>query len=219
MKAALALAEDAPFRDLTVDEISSEAGISRSAFYLHFRDKHDLLLAALDQVSADLAQLADGWWQGEGSPAELVRRAISGVISVYGEHASLLRIAAEVSTYDEEAREAWLRIIERFIAATSKHIASEQRKGLITGSLDPVATAEALVWMAERSEYIYLGRGDRTPEEIVEQLTAVWIAALYPGVIPAGELSPDGGGGPIFGVPAPDFESKADEPKSDQPKP
>jgi hypothetical protein len=37
---------------------------------------------------------------------------------------------------------------------------------------------------------MYLGRGERTPKAVVEGLAFVWIAALYPGVIPAGQLSP-----------------------------
>jgi len=51
-------------------------------------------------------------------------------------------------------------------------------------------TAEALVWIAERCCYIYLGRRERTPEEVVAAVAPVWTAALYPGVIPAEELRP-----------------------------
>jgi hypothetical protein len=51
-------------------------------------------------------------------------------------------------------------------------------------------TAEALFWMAERYCYTYLGRRERSPDQVVERLAPVWTAALYPGVIPAGRLSP-----------------------------
>ncbi len=113
--------------------------------------------------------MADRWWHGEGPPAERVRVALEGVVAVYAEHAGLLRVATEVSTYDEEVREVWMAIVERFIEATAEHIRSEQAKGLITAALEPRATAEALVWMNERCSYIYLGRGERRPEELVER--------------------------------------------------
>ena len=45
--------------------------------------------------------------------------------------------------------------------------------------------------MGERCCYIYLGRGEQTPEQVVERLAPVWTATLYPGVIPADELRPD----------------------------
>jgi AcrR family transcriptional regulator len=190
IRAALKLSERGSFRDLTVDEIAREAGLSRSAFYLHFHDKHELLLVAVEEVAAELYEMADRWWHGEGPPAEQVRRAIEGVVSVYAEQAGVLRVATEVSTYDQEMWELWLGISERFIEATAEHIRSEQEAGLIPRSLDPRATAEALYWMGERCCYIYLGRGEQTPEQVVERLAPAWTATLYPGVIPADELRP-----------------------------
>ena len=190
LRVALELAENGPFRDLTVDEIARAAGLSRSAFYTHFRDKHDLLRVAVEQVADELYRMADRWWRGEGPPAERVRVAIEGVVSVYAEHAALLRIAAEVSTYDEEVREVWMGVIDRFIEATADHIRSEQAKGLIAPALEPRGTAESLVWMNERCSYIYLGRGERSPAQVVEAMAPVWTAALYPGLIPAEELRP-----------------------------
>lgn len=187
---ALRLAEKGSFRDLTIDQISRSAGVSRPAFYTHFSDKGELLLAAVAEVSEQLYGMADRWWHGAGPPAERVRRAIDGVVSVYADHALVLRIAAEVSTYDEAVRALWLDLAERFIEATADHIRSEQDVGLIPRTLEPRPTAESLFWMAERCCYVYLGRGERTPKHLVDGLAPVWTAALYPGVIPAGQPSP-----------------------------
>jgi hypothetical protein len=44
--------------------------------------------------------------------------------------------------------------------------------------------------MAERCCHTYLGRRERSPDQVVEGLAPVWTVALYPGVIPAGRLSP-----------------------------
>lgn len=190
LRAALKLGERGAFHDVTVDEIASAAGISRSAFYTHFRDKPDLLRVATEEVAEDLLAKADHWWSGEGPPVERVRTALEGVISVHAEHAPLLGIVAEVSTYDEEVRELWRAIVERFIAATADHIRSEQAKGLVAPALDPQGTAEALVWMNERCSYVYLGRGERTPAELVDAVAPIWTATLYPGLIPADQLRP-----------------------------
>ena len=190
VRSALELAESSPFRDLTVDEIARAAGLSRSAFYTHFRDKHDLLLTAVTDVADELYRMADRWWHGTGPPAERIRRALDGVVGVYAENSSLLRVATEVSTYDEDVREMWMGIVGRFVEATAEHIRSEQERGLIPASLDPHATAEALVWMNERCSYIFLGRGERAPEDVVAAMAPVWTAALYPGVIPAAHLRP-----------------------------
>lgn len=188
VRRALELAETRPFRDVTVDEIARAARLSRSAFYTHFRDKHELLLAAVQEVADELYRMSDRWWSGGGPPGDRVRRALEGVVSVYSEHANLLRVATEVSTYDADVREFWLSIVYRFIAATAEHIRAEQRAGLIPELLEAQATSEGLVWMAERCCYIYLARGERTPEQVVDAMAPVWAAALYPGVIPAEQL-------------------------------
>jgi TetR/AcrR family transcriptional regulator, ethionamide resistance regulator len=190
ISSALKLAERESFRDLTIEQIARSAGVSRPAFYTHFSDKEELLLAAVEEVSEQLYEMADRWWHGVGPPAQRVRQAIEGVVSVYADQARLLRVAADVATYDEEVRVLWLDIAERFIEATADHIRSEQEVGLIPRALAPRGTAEALYWMAERCCYIYLGTGERTSKEVVQALMPVWVAALYPGVIPAGQLSP-----------------------------
>lgn len=179
VSAAVELAGSSAFKDLTVDEIARAAGVSRPAFYLHFEDKSQLLLAAVERVAATLYEEADRWWHGEGEPAALVREAIAGVAAVYEENASLMRIATEVSTYDEEVREFWTGLVGRFIAATAEHLRDEAAAGRISNPLDPDSTADALVWMTERCCYIHLGRGERSSPEVTEALVAVWVATLY----------------------------------------
>lgn len=170
--------EERPFRDLTIDEVAREAGISRTAFYFYFRDKHELLMAVTAEVAEALYQEADRWWHGRGDPDMLVREALSGVGAVYERHAPLLRVATEVSTYDEEVRRFWRSLVERFIAATADYLRREQRAGRVR-HLDPRSTAEALVWMVERTLYIEVATGDRSPDELVASLVPLWVAVLY----------------------------------------
>lgn len=177
--ATLELVRDTPFKDLTIDEIARGAGLTRSAFYFYFRDKHELLMAAVEDVVAALYREADRWWHGDGDGEQLIREALAGVAAVYTEHATLLRVATKVSTYDDEVREFWRSLVERFITATASHLRREQDAGRAR-PLDPDRTAESLVWMTERSCYMYLTRGERDSRELVDALAPVWAAALYP---------------------------------------
>src|SRR4051812_18366466 len=177
--AALALAEETPFKDLTVDEISRRAGVSRTAFYLHFRDKGELLMDAVEEVAAALYEQADRWWSGEGEPAELVRDAIGGVARVWAGQVRVLGAVIEASTYDEEVREFWVGVVGRFVSATEEHVRADQAAGRIPAAVDPASAADALCWMTERYYYIHLGR-DRTPDRVTDELVPIWTAALYP---------------------------------------
>jgi AcrR family transcriptional regulator len=179
-RALLDLVDATPFKDVSVDDIAAAAGITRSAFYFYFRDKQDLLVAAATETADALYAEADRWWHGHGPPERRLHDALRGMAELYERHAGLLRAATEVSTYDDEVRGFWRALIERFIEATATHLEGEQRAGRVPRSLDPRATAESLVWMAERCCYVYLARGERTAVELVASLSATWTAALYP---------------------------------------
>ena len=182
------LAEESAFRDLTVDVIARRAGLSRSAFYFYFRDKHDLLVSAAAEVADELYVEADRWWHGHGEPGVLVREALTGAASVYARHGRLLGLAVEVATYDPDLRAFWRSLVERFVDATAEHLEREREAGR-TGTLDPRGTAEALVWMAERCFWLFLTSAERAVDDVVEQLGAVWMAAIYAERAPAGARS------------------------------
>src|ERR1700743_4007749 len=58
------MCDGASFTELSVDRLSTEAGISRASFYIYFEDKGHLLRRLAGQVFADLADSADRWWSG-----------------------------------------------------------------------------------------------------------------------------------------------------------
>ena len=68
LAAAEQLMNDRPFRELTVDHVMAEAGLSRTVFYRHFDGLPEVVLALLAKIEAELA--------GHLAPAG--RRASSG---------------------------------------------------------------------------------------------------------------------------------------------
>ncbi len=178
--ALIELVEEPAFKDISVDDVARAAGITRSAFYLYFRDKHELLAAAAAGLAQALHDEADRWWHGRGRPERRLREALGGVAALYERHTGLLRAIIEVSGYDDEIRLFWREVVERFVDATTEELRAERRAGRVPRELEPQATAETLVWMVERCCYVYLAHGERSVPELVDALTATWCAALYP---------------------------------------
>lgn len=58
------------FTELSVDRLTTEAGMSRASFYIYFEDKGHLLRQLAGQVFGDLASgpNAGGRWQGVAIP-------------------------------------------------------------------------------------------------------------------------------------------------------
>lgn len=177
-QAAEDLIERSPFTEVTVDQLARAAGLSRSSFYLHFRDKYHVLRAMTEEIADDLYGQADRWWRGAGPPEELAREALEGVVSIYAQNATVLGIVAEVAMYDEGFRSFWGRLVGRFVSATAERVRRERAAGR-GRSVDPDATAEALVWMTERFFYVNLVRGSWSEQQVVEALLPVWLATIY----------------------------------------
>ena len=178
--ALLERARHESFRDVKIADVSSAAGLSRSAFYFYYEDKQELLLDAITELSEALLEQADRWWSGTGEPRELIGRAVGGNIALWSEHSELLATTVEAATYDERIAARWRDLVGLFIAGTRDHIAREQRQGRIDPALDAEATATLLIWGAERALYERLARGEGDPEQLNEQLTDLWMRVLYP---------------------------------------
>jgi AcrR family transcriptional regulator len=60
------------YADITVEELTARAGVSRATFYLHYRDKEDLLLDYLSELADEKVQaLADFNLADWGKPEHL----------------------------------------------------------------------------------------------------------------------------------------------------
>src|ERR1700757_3687476 len=79
------------FRDLTVDEVCAEAGVSKGGFYGYFEQKQDLLLALLDDDAAALDRELDQITKTSGSGIERVRRFAQAMLA-RGEDAARVQV-------------------------------------------------------------------------------------------------------------------------------
>lgn len=148
------LAEGVPFRDLSVEQVISRAGIARSTFYSHFDDLGHLLRALGEGVLADVITAARVWMDAESefTRAEL-RDALAGLVATYRERAKLLAALAEASTSDPMVRDEFHGLFAIGHVELAKHIRRGQQAGFVRTEVDPDPTAGWLVWMVERGLY------------------------------------------------------------------
>jgi AcrR family transcriptional regulator len=71
-EALLSLMEEQEYNAITVEEITSRADVGRTTFYLHYRDKEDLLLEELgdlvQELTQQIARISISQWQAEKVP-------------------------------------------------------------------------------------------------------------------------------------------------------
>ena len=59
--ALVALIQERPIDDVTVQDVLDRASVGRSTFYLHFRDKDDLLLSQLEKFLETMSTALSRW--------------------------------------------------------------------------------------------------------------------------------------------------------------
>ncbi|MEV6375398.1 TetR/AcrR family transcriptional regulator [Micromonospora sp. WP24] len=138
------LAGGASFTELGVQRITTEAGVVRSTFYLHFRDKNELLLRLIEP-------LADGAYDLISSTT--VEQGLEGVEAImiqdmryYRERRHLLAAVLEVAGYDAVVREFWNSQIQRFTDLAEVWLRAEQEAGRTARDLEPATAARVLTW-------------------------------------------------------------------------
>ncbi|WP_433593853.1 TetR/AcrR family transcriptional regulator [Nocardia sp. CA-145437] len=187
LNAAREFLRERPFREMTVDAVMSRTGLKRPAFYVHFRDRHDLALRVTDELGQELSEMIDRWLVGTDLLND-ARAAFEGLADVYLRHGAVLRALSDAAGSDEKVEAAYHGLVQLFIEATAKRIIDDQDAGRISAELDAAETARALVWMDER--YLTQSFGHTPPADpkrVVDALYNIWISALY------GPLAPETG--------------------------
>jgi TetR/AcrR family transcriptional regulator, ethionamide resistance regulator len=178
LDAAEQLLHEHPFRELTVQAVMARTGLKRPAFYVHFRDRHDLALQVVARIREQLLVVANRWFEGR-EPAADLRSALDGVAAVYVEHGPVLRALADASGSDARVETAYRALVQGFIDATARRIRAEQAAGR-AADVDPDETARALVWLNESYLREALGRSPNAdPSTVVDVIERIWIATLY----------------------------------------
>lgn len=197
LAAADRLLRERPFRELSVEIVMTETGLTRTAFYRHFDDVTELVLRLLDELGGELYPVAERWGARAGS--EYPAAALDGlheIVDIFARNGPLIRAIAEAAVTDERIERAYRGALEGLIALTAATLERLVELGRFE-VLDTRALARALNLMNEAYLLDEFGHGSGDREIALETLTTVWLGALGPsGRRPAARAPASGRGGP-----------------------
>lgn len=180
LEAAERLLRERPFHDLTVDDLMTAAGQSRTTFYRYFSDRQELLIRLLSDLAGQLYEMGGAWLEGGDNPRAESLQSFELLTRVYEQHGPLLRAIAEAAYHDREIEDAYARLVQLFIDATVTRLERDQAVGrVVLPHLREMATA--LIWMSERYLTIRFGQpGERADHDTaVAVLHNIWMRAIY----------------------------------------
>jgi len=179
VEVARRLLHERPFREFTVDEVMRQTDLKRPAFYVHFRDRHDLALRVVGEVVAELSDMTDRWLTSD-QPRTGLRSALEGIAAVYLKHGPVLRAISDAAGTDERVEAMYHGIVQGFIDATASHIREQQLTGQVPAGLDSDETGRALIWLNERYFTAALGGRPQTEAaKVIDVLERIWSSTLY----------------------------------------
>jgi AcrR family transcriptional regulator len=83
------------FRDLTVDDVCADAGLSKGAFYSHFVSKDTLLMGLIADDAASIAQIAEDPATLRLSPVQRIRKVTESML-MQGADPARVQLRADV---------------------------------------------------------------------------------------------------------------------------
>jgi AcrR family transcriptional regulator len=90
-QALIRLVEEQDLPRISVSDVAEGAGVSRSAFYDHFRDVHELAEAACTEMIDELIESLPAPGPGSADPAQEATRSLTAFFASLAEHAGLFR--------------------------------------------------------------------------------------------------------------------------------
>jgi AcrR family transcriptional regulator len=134
---------DAP----SLDSICARAGFTRGAFYVHFRDRDDFLVAVMERflVAFLNAVIARG---DEARDLEETITRFAGVLGLGLERAVPFHRLLEVCSRVPDLGERFAKLLDEAGRRVAGAAAEGQRAGTVRGDLDPAATGQLLLALA-----------------------------------------------------------------------
>lgn len=144
------LADGASVAGLRVEKIVAEAGMGRATFYLHFRDKTELIAALAEDQVAWRDEIGAEVLADESLQRETVDAILAAIVARWAENHSVLAAIIEVAEYDA----AMARIWQTAMGEVAEKAAEQFRRrwaGTANEPADVDMIAELFTWMFERS--------------------------------------------------------------------
>jgi TetR/AcrR family transcriptional regulator, ethionamide resistance regulator len=172
-----------PLRNVSIDDLTKHAGLSRSSFYFYFESKWQVLSALLSKVTADVFQASQLIFERPtGMPPDAaIEHAVKEVIQVWEQHGHVLREVGDAAAAEPELQTQWDAILGRFIDAAAAGIERDRKAGVAIDGPPARSLAAALMWMGERNLSLMSLRSENAIplEDMAETVTTIWLRTVY----------------------------------------
>ena len=138
------------FATLSIEQLTTEAGISRGTFYLHFKDKGELVARLMDFFVEELGKNLGTWTANAANAADAERAdvsaAVQAMLKTFKKHQTIIVAVRDTMPNDKNVEEVYFRMIDKISAMAQKSVVTIRDRGKSrSGTTVDVADALAKV--------------------------------------------------------------------------
>ncbi|MFN7151512.1 MAG: TetR family transcriptional regulator [Microthrixaceae bacterium] len=140
------------YRDLKVVDIAREAGTSPATFYQYFPDAESAVLALADRLIGEGGErltlpFRAATWEGRAA-YDACEQVAAAFLEFWDDHSALMAVIDLAALEgDQRFRDCRTHLLSQFTVLATEVITEQQRLGVVSSELNPMATAVALVSM------------------------------------------------------------------------
>lgn len=170
---------DQSLESINVADISSRAGVSRSAFYFYFENKAYAVAALMSEMYDEAFAAGHVLTSGEGTARWRIEKSITGLFDALERHVHVYRAMLDARGTNQSVRELWEADRESFVAPVAGMIRAERAAGNAPEGADATALASVLLELNDRA-LERLAVGSRiSRKKHIEALVQVWLRSIY----------------------------------------
>lgn len=182
VRAMTRLLEQKRFGDLSVADITAEAGVTRSGFYFYFESKYAALEFASATLWSELVEVTGSYIRPDGeSVSDFVCRVLNDALHIWLSHEALLIASVQALPLNDKLAGTWRDQVARIADLITQQVERNRASGQVTPALDDVPglvrrLCEVTMYM------LYQDRSERATaaasQETVDVLKHIWLAAI-----------------------------------------
>ena len=175
--AANRLLRERRYRDLRIEDVTQEAGLSRTVFYRHFDGLVPLILSVLEELLAGVAEEGE---ESDPDDREQVRRMLALVVATFRQHGPLMLALDDAARGDAVADAAARAFHERSVDVAIELV----QRGVDRGHTPAMPVADVVRALANMNVRYLLDLVALDPAfdeaAAVEALWVVWRRTTWP---------------------------------------
>ena len=173
------LDEGENFSTVSIERLTAAAGLARATFYLHFRDKAELVTRLMGRVREEIVASAGLWFEhAELAQREDMRTALRGILGVYQRHHVIIDAVVETARRDAQVARLWNEMLEALCAESRRAVQNLRQADRARAEATPLL-ADVLTWSVNYCAMHYGARlQGRQLDKLVDTLTHVCWSAI-----------------------------------------